>query len=84
MTYEQIEDFIQKKATAKNTFQIRFKTRNPIKGLFIKTSDYSELSRKNLWRIVSETNIEAYNKSKDENLARIFNGTEFTKLETLS
>jgi hypothetical protein len=65
-------------------FEIRFKTRNPIKGLFIQTSDYSELSRKNLWRIVSETYIDEYRKSNNENLARIFNGAEFTKLELSS
>ena len=84
MTYEQIEAILEKKSTTKATFQIRFKTRNPIKGLFIKTSDYGELSRKNLWRIVSETHIDDYIKSRDENLARIFNGTEITKLENLS
>jgi hypothetical protein len=84
MTYEQIEDVMVKKQTPTSVFEIRFKTRNPIKGLFIKTSDYRELSRKNLWRIVSESYIAEYKKSKDENLARIFNGTEFTRLEVLS
>ena len=81
MTSEQIEDIVQRKHRAEPVFEIRFKTRNSIKGLFIKTSDYSELSRKNLWRIVSETYIEEYKKTHNENLARIFNGTEFTKLE---
>ena len=82
MTSEQIEDILQKKGT--NAFEIRFRTRNPIKGLFLKTADYGELRRKNLWRIVSEGHIDAYKKSNDESLARIFNGTEFTKLEALS
>jgi hypothetical protein len=81
MTHEQIEEIVQKKQKGTLTFNIRFKTRNPIKGMFIKTADYAELSRKNLWRIVSESNISSYNSSRDENLARIFNGTEFTKLE---
>ena len=84
MTYEQIEEFIKKKHPTHSTFQIRFKARNTMKGLFIKSNDYNELSRKNLWRIVSESYIDAYNKSHDENLSRIFNGSEFTKLETLS
>jgi len=79
MTYEQITDIVQKKG--EGIFDIKFKTRNSIKGLFIKSADFRELSRKNLWRIVSESNIDAYKRSKDENLARIFNGAEFTKLE---
>ena len=81
MTYEQIEEVMRKKQPADPLFEIRFKTRNPIKGLFIKTSDYQELSRKNLWRIVSETNLEEYRKTRNESLARIFNGTEFTRLD---
>lgn len=80
MTQEQIEASI-KKHPADPLFEIRFKLRNPIKGLFITTSDYRELKLKNLWRIVSENHIEEYNKSKNENLARIFNGTDFTRLE---
>jgi len=81
MTYEQIETILQRKNSSSRIFDIRFKTRNPIKGLFIKTADYAELSRKNLWRIVGERNIEEYKKTHNESLARIFNGTEFTKLE---
>ena len=84
MTHEQIEDIMRKKQSSPALFEIRFKTRNPIKGLFIQTSDYNELSRKNLWRVVSETYIDEYKKSNNENLARIFNGAEFTKLESLS
>jgi len=83
MTYEQIEEVIQKKNPENATFNIRFKTRNPIKGIFIRTPDFKELSRKNLWRIVSESSIDSYKKSRDENLARIFNGSEFTKLEAI-
>ena len=84
MTHEQIEDIIRKKQSSAALFEIRFKTRNRIKGLFIQTSDYNELSRKNFWRIVSETYIDEYKKSNNENLAKIFNGAEFTKLELLS
>lgn len=81
MRYEEIEKVLQKKHSANTTFQISFKTRSAIKGIFIQSSDYKELSRKNLWRIVSETHLSSYKESKDENLARIFNGTEFTRLE---
>jgi hypothetical protein len=82
MTYEQIESILQKKNSSTRVFDIKFKTRNAIRGLFIKTADYNELSRKNLWRIVGESKIEEYKKTHNESLARIFNGTEFTKLET--
>ena len=81
MTYEQIEDITQRRNIPGALYEIRFKTRNAIKGLFIKTKDYHELSRKNLWRIVNESNIDEYRKTYNENLARIFNGSEFVKLE---
>lgn len=80
MTYEQIEKIIKVEDLKSSTFEIRFKARNSIKGLFINTPDYNELSRKNLWRIVNETHIEEFKKTNNENLARIFNGTEFTKV----
>ncbi len=32
------------------------------------------------WRIVTNTSIETWKKTKDVNLAKIFNGTEFTRL----
>jgi hypothetical protein len=81
MTNEQITDVLQKKGFS--TFTIRFKTRSPIKGLFIKTNDFAELSRKNLWRIVSEGHIAEYSRTSDDNLARIFNGVEITRLENV-
>lgn len=84
MTYEQIDDMVQRKYSADPFFEIRFKTRSAIRGLFIKTADYRELSRKNLWRVVSETHLEEYKKTNNLNLARIFNGAEFTKLEAQS
>ena len=62
MTNDQIEDIVQKRLSVGPLFEIRFKTRNPIKGLFIQSSDYKELSRKNLWRIVSESYIDEYKK----------------------
>lgn len=43
-------------------------------------NDYKELRSKNLWRIVTNANIEQWRKTKDANLARIFNGIEFTRL----
>ena len=43
-------------------------------------NDYDELKSKNFWRIVTSSNIEVWKKTKDMNLARIFNGMEFTRL----
>ncbi len=80
MTNEQIENFLVQKKIDKSPVQISFKTRNSITGLFIKMADYDELKTKNLWRIVGESHIEEYRVSKDMNLARIFNGVEFTRL----
>jgi len=79
MTNEQIEKFLKNNEMT-SPVQINFKARNSIKGIFIKTADFSELKSKNLWRIVSESKFEDYEKSKDINLARIFSGMEITKL----
>ncbi len=80
MTNEQIEKFLSNEQAIKNAVKINFKTRNSITGLFIQMNDFNELKAKNYWRIVPENNIESWKKSKDMNLARIFNGQEFTKL----
>ncbi len=81
MTNEQIEKFVSNNHLDVEPVQINFKTRQPIKGIFIKTPDYDELRSKNLWRIVGGGNIPEYSKSKDINLARIFNGVEITRLQ---
>jgi hypothetical protein len=84
MTIERIEKVLEQTKPANTLVRISFKKRSPVQGVFIKTSDFSELSRKNLWRVVNEVNVSSYNQSNNESLARIFNGTEFTKLELLS
>lgn len=83
MTNDQIEKFLSQKETDKKPVQISFKSRNSIMGVFIKTTDYNELKSKNFWRIVGESNIDAYEKSQDINLGRIYNGMEFTRLGLL-
>ncbi len=80
MTNEQIEKFLLPEHVGKTAVKISFKTRNTITGLFIQMPDFNELKAKNFWRIVPENNIEGWKKSKDMNLARIFNGQEFTRL----
>ena len=84
MTNDQIEKFVLQKHLDKSAVQINFKARQSITGMFIKTADYSELRSKNLWRIVNGASLDEYNKSKDLNLARIFNGVEITKLSDIN
>ena len=83
MTNDQIEKFLEPEHIAKNVVRINFKTRNTISGIFINSADYQDLKSKNFWRIVSETNLDNWKKSRDINLARIFNGAEITKLTTI-
>lgn len=83
MNIEDIENFLSKNAGAETEFvQIKFKQREAIYGLFVKDGDYADLKAKNFWRIVPQAKFEAYKTSKDINLARIFNGAEFSKLIT--
>jgi hypothetical protein len=84
MTIERIEKILAQPKPKNTLVKISFKSRNPVQGVFIKTSDYNELSRKNLWRVVNVIHINSFNQSNNESLARIFNGTEFTKLELIS
>jgi isocitrate dehydrogenase len=85
MNPEQIKKFIDSKISLKNKYvKIEFSKREPIYGLFITDGDYKDLSAKNFWRIVTKKNLDAYDKSKDVNLARVFNGAEFSKLSLLS
>jgi hypothetical protein len=81
MTVEQIENWLKKEAVPQGKI-IRFemKKRNPIRGLIVQGRDYSELKTKNFWRIVTQTNLVAYQKSNDIGLAKIFSGTDFAKL----
>ena len=81
MNIEDIENFLESKTTVQQTYvKIDFKKRNSIFGLFIKDKDYSDLKSKNFWRIVTRPYFDEYARSKDNNLARIFNGSEFSKL----
>ncbi len=83
MTTEQIEKFLANTSKADQPVKIAFKTRNSLEGIFIKAPDYSELKSKNFWRIVTGANVDNYKKSKDNGLAKIFNGSEFTKLSAV-
>ena len=86
MNTEQIQDFLSKKLTNKDKYvKIDFKTRDSVYGLFItESTDYSYLSSKNFWRIVTRKHFEDYNKSKNMEFARIFNGSEITRITLLT
>jgi len=80
MTNEGIVKQVESKTNTDKPLNIHFRQRDTIRGLFIKGEDYNDLKSKNLWRIVTNANIERWEKTKDINLARIFNGVEFTRL----
>ena len=85
MTVEQIETFLAKETIPQGkVIRFEMKKRNPVRGIIVQGRDYNELKTKNFWRIVASTRIEEYQKSKDINLSRIFNGSEFTKLSSSS
>ncbi|MFN8253682.1 MAG: short-chain dehydrogenase [Ferruginibacter sp.] len=81
MTAELIEKFVESGDVTGKPVTISFKQRNNITGVFVQGHDYTEMKKKNFWRIVSETKLAEWKKSNDMNLARIFNGSEFTKLK---
>ena len=82
MNVEEIQNFLDKKTTVENQYvKITFKKRDAICGLFVRGhGDYTDLKSKNFWRIVPQSQFDAYKKSANINLAKIFCGTEFTRL----
>lgn len=80
MTNEAIIKFIEAKDHSSKALNIHFKTRSTITGLFVRGNDFEELQSKNFWRIVTSTNLGEYEKTKNVNLAKIFSGSEFTRL----
>jgi hypothetical protein len=84
MTNEAIARLVEMKLDTEKALNIHFKQRTTITGLFIRGNDYEDLRSKNFWRIVTNSNIEQWKKTKDINLARIFHGTEFTKLSEVN
>lgn len=81
MNNTEIEKFLDTKTTtANNCVKINFRKREPLYGLFLKEADYNELKSKNFWRIVTRRHFDEWNSSKDVSLARIFNGSDFSKL----
>jgi hypothetical protein len=85
MTVEQIETFLAKETIPQGkVIRFEMKKRNPVRGLIVQGRDYHELKTKNFWRIVTQTNLAAYQKSNDINLAKIFSGSDFAKLSLVT
>lgn len=83
MNSEDIEKFFEKKAAFNEDYvKISFRQREAIYGLFLKDADYAYLKAKNFWRIVPQSQLEAYKTSKNPSLARIFSGSDFLRLAT--
>ena len=80
MTTEMIGKFVENKTRKNVAVKIHFKERSTVKGMFIHTADYDELKSKNLWRVVSDAKIEEWNRTKNMDIPRIFNGLSFTRL----
>lgn len=80
MTTDMIEKFVENKVRKNGVISIHFKERSTVKGIFIASADYDELKYKNLWRIVIDAKVEEWNRTKNMDLSRIFNGISFTRL----
>jgi hypothetical protein len=80
MTTEMIEKFVENKSRKSVAINIHFKERSSVKGMFIRSADYDELKSKNLWRVVSDAKIEEWNRTRNMDLPKIFNGLSFTRL----
>ena len=80
MVNELISKFLEPTHLAKTEVKIEFKKRNTIVGILVNSPDYEDLKAKNFWRIVSEAHISEWKKTSDNKLARIYSGSEFTRL----
>ena len=66
MTVEQIENFLAKESVPKGkVIRFELKKRNPVRGIIVEGRDYDELKAKNFWRIVTQTRLADYQKTKE-------------------
>jgi hypothetical protein len=84
MNIDDIEKFLQKNSADPGYVKISFKKRDDVYGLFVKDRDYGHLKSKNFWRIVTRLHFAEYEKTGDMSLAKIFNGSEFSRLSIAS
>jgi hypothetical protein len=77
-----IQKFLDTKTSEGNEYvRISFKKRATVHGIFLRDNrDYSDLKAKNFWRIVPESQIEAWKESKSILLTRLFQGSDFSRL----
>ena len=68
------------KITAEQCIKISFQKRNSIFGYIVQAADFNDLRSKNFWRIVLRNNLQAWQTTRDVNFAKIYNGTEITRL----
>jgi len=82
MNSTDIQKFLDKQNDTKKEYvKISFRKRPAIQGLFIRGHrDYADLKAKNFWRIVPESQFASYQQTKDVSLAKIFCGTDFSRL----
>lgn len=80
MDIASIEKFLVTNKEKFNVFNIHFKDRSPVTGIFVSAKDHSELKAKNFWRFVNLKNLQQWKATKDINLSRLFNGASFTRL----
>lgn len=80
MLNDLISKFLEPSHLAKTAIKIEFKKRNALIGIFVDSADYEDLKTKNFWRIVSEVNIPEWKRTNDNKLAKIFSGSEFTRI----
>lgn len=86
MHIEEIQKFLSDKlsSTDSDYVKISFKKRESVYGLFVTDNkDFHELKAKNFWRIVPRSQFDAYRRSKNIGLAKLFSGSEFTRLTLL-
>jgi hypothetical protein len=80
MNNDLIVKFLEPVHLSKNVVKIEFKKRNTMIGVFVESPDYQDLKAKNFWRIVTGPSIPEWEKTGDNHLSKIFNGSEFTRL----
>lgn len=81
MNIDEIQKFLDKTSTGSAYVKITFKRRDAVYGLFVREhKDYGDLKSKNFWRIVPQNQFEAYSRSKNIGLAKIFHGSDFSRL----
>jgi hypothetical protein len=85
MTSEEIIRFLTTQQVGNEmAVKIDFRTRASIRGLIVQSDDFRDLGSKNFWRVVTRANMNKWKATGQVELAKIFNGAEFTRLSVIS